>query len=368
MDRNKWHARRKKKTKKTSCSFVEAILDDVACYSQMGSNVSCLIGLLEDHPCLWNTNDPKYNDRRHKANAWKTIILTLYLECDTLPNQTKKQIGKGVKTCWRSVRDQFRKYENNAGKSGSSPTRKKPAYYDQLQFLKTGQQLRDTEGNISAGSSGSSDEAGMSQEATAGPSHSSKPRRDQPPVASGGGARRGRLSSKSAPRSIVATAIETEALSMIKRVDREDHWDQLSYSIAERIRQLPEERQWVSIPAVFELLDFFAKPHPIPDNVDIFLALKKLTEMFQKRNISDHLSGNLALPRQRLELSNPRMSTEHITHSVNVNDESQMGASISTQYTFLELLSSTSTESPDFTPTTYSSQFRQFSDPPNVRP
>ncbi|XP_069831247.1 uncharacterized protein [Dendropsophus ebraccatus] len=324
---------------------------------------------VEGYPCIWDLNDPKYSDRHKKHDVWSKIIRTLYPELDSYNAKMQKQICLDVRNRWRSIRDQYRKDENEVGKSGSSPAKRKCAYYEQLHFLHTGRELRPTDGNITASvfevddhalvSSGSAGDTGLSQEALPGMSHEASPQRKHISKRCDAAIRQSGQRPRSTPQCCHSNAMARETLSMIQRVDREDHWDQLASSIVARLRQLPESRQWRCVPALFEVMTMFANPHPIPKNNEIYFALSQV--MLKKvsnpipRTPSQLLCNSYTTSQQSCQ----RMSGESISHSIASNKPSQMSASSATRKTFLELLNSPTEQSSSITQITHASQMYQ---------
>ncbi|KAG9461605.1 hypothetical protein GDO78_016276 [Eleutherodactylus coqui] len=66
----------------------------------------------------------------------------MYPDWDNATAALQSEILNDVKNRWRSVRDRFKKYEKDCEKSGSSPSKKKCAYCDELAFLRSGRELR----------------------------------------------------------------------------------------------------------------------------------------------------------------------------------------------------------------------------------
>ncbi|XP_077149425.1 uncharacterized protein LOC143812450 [Ranitomeya variabilis] len=69
---------------------------------------------------------------------------------DKYPGPTQQKIDKDVRQRWRSIRDRFNKFLNDCSKSGSSPSKTKFPFSEELQFIVTSRTLRKTEGNMSA--------------------------------------------------------------------------------------------------------------------------------------------------------------------------------------------------------------------------
>ncbi|XP_069805818.1 uncharacterized protein [Dendropsophus ebraccatus] len=327
-------------------------------YSRMGINVTRLIALVEGCPCIWDLTDPKYSDRHLKQDAWAQIIRTLYPEIDTMAPRLQKQISNDVHNRWRSVRDQFRRYENDPGKSGKSPNKRPFVYAEQMQFLRTGRELRRTEGNIAApetevedvmcSSSGSAGDLPPSQDSAPGPSHITRSPVRQRSSSSQRLTRSGTRRAQSTSRSTMPRAVEIETLDLIQRVEKEDHWDQLGASIAARLREMPHSRRWVCVPAVFELMRFYANPQPIPDNIEIITGIKNIFEKIHTSPIFDtstffhHSSPNI-------QQSCPTIAVEDIAQPTDTEEATVMGSMVSTQQSFLSLLSSPSATSSPLT-------------------
>ncbi|XP_069811899.1 uncharacterized protein [Dendropsophus ebraccatus] len=274
----------------------------------------------------------------------------------------QKQISNDVRNRWRSVRDQFRKYHNERGRSGSSPPRRPFVYSDQLQFLISGRELRETDGNINAPETeteenmlASSDSAGdfaLSQETVAGPSQASGQTEIRPPMTSEGVPPLPRQRARSSSRSILPRAVEKETLELIQRVDKEDHWDQLGATIAARVRQLPSNRQWVCVPAVFELLTYYSNTHQIPTNLYILGGLKNI---FEPNVNTPAVEGPQFFHHPGMfQPIQHRFHGDNVRHSAETQDGSVRESTVSTQSSFLGLLNSPIENTSVLTQNTYS--------------
>ncbi|XP_077113896.1 uncharacterized protein LOC143769258 [Ranitomeya variabilis] len=73
----------------------------------------------------------------------------MFPDWDKYPGPTQRQIDKDVRQRWRSIRDRFTKFLNECSKSGSSPTKTKFPFSEELQFIVTSRTLRKTERNMS---------------------------------------------------------------------------------------------------------------------------------------------------------------------------------------------------------------------------
>ncbi|XP_069835347.1 uncharacterized protein [Dendropsophus ebraccatus] len=333
-------------------------------YSRMGINVTRLISLVEGCPCLWDLTHPRYNDRHLKHDEWTRIIRSLYPELDTLQPRLQKQISRDVRNRWRSVRDQFRRHDNDQGRSGTSPSRRQFVHYDQMLFLRMGRELRETEGNIAPTetevedvqltSSGSASEAAVSNEAIAGPSTFSTPTGSQPLERGSRFSRSHASRARSTSRQSLPRAVERETLELIQRVEKEDHWDQIGSSLAARIRQMPTHRQWVCVPAILEMMTFYESPHPIPENGEIIIGLKKifcpnLTPSGYHYPHFYHHPPNTSIPH-----SGHRAPTDILPHRVESEEESLLRSGVSSQQSFLSLLNTPPSTSTPLTQNTYS--------------
>ncbi|XP_069829786.1 uncharacterized protein [Dendropsophus ebraccatus] len=330
---------------------------------------------VEQHPPIWDVNNKKYSDRHAKNEIWKQIILTLYPEWDTLTPKLKKQIGKDVRNRWRSVRDQFRKSLNDLGKSGSSPPKRKLPSSDLLQFLNIGRELRQTDGNIPTQesacedsnplpSSASEDEIDTSQDVSVSQAAPCSQGDGHPSTSSGGPRRKGRahFQTKTHSGSVMPTVMEKEALNMITRVEKEDHWDRLVGSIAEQIRQLPESRQWLSIPPIFELLTLFGNPSPIPNNAEILFTMRNLFEKYSNANIGERDTYRSNTETSYIGPRSTRMGGTHMTQSLERATSSHIQDASTSQGSFMELLTSSPLPSPGITKVSLTSQLSQLYD------
>ncbi|XP_066461895.1 uncharacterized protein [Eleutherodactylus coqui] len=139
-------------------------IEEMAWYQRMGINVSRMIMLVESKPQIWDTADEGYSDRDVKADAWLSVCSGMYPDWDTATAARQNEILKDVKNRWRSVRDRYKKHEKECEKSGSSPSKKKCPYAEELAFIRSGRQLRPTSGNVQPSQSASqetSEESGQ---------------------------------------------------------------------------------------------------------------------------------------------------------------------------------------------------------------
>ncbi|XP_056391177.1 uncharacterized protein LOC130284650 [Hyla sarda] len=179
-------------------------------------------------------------------------------------------------------------------KVGLLRLQKKVSHFEQLQFLLTSRVVCNSSGNItnprtlepdneSQQSSGSTQDQERSQEDVAGPSEpnvdlaSRRAANDGYNTNAGSSRRGGRSGGRGRGRSIT---VESEAIAMLQRVDAEDHWDHITYTMAERLGKLPEGRQWSCVPALFEIMALYASPNPIPDNVEVIATIGNLRKKY----------------------------------------------------------------------------------------
>ncbi|KAM4050632.1 uncharacterized protein ACNLHF_017628 [Anomaloglossus baeobatrachus] len=98
-------------------------------------------------PAIWDPIDPAYSDRQFRHRCWMRIVNVLYPLFDSAPASAQRKIEEDVRKRWRTVRDRYHKFLQKSSKSGMSPAKKCPYYYE-LQFLSTSRRLRSTEGNV----------------------------------------------------------------------------------------------------------------------------------------------------------------------------------------------------------------------------
>ncbi|CAJ0942708.1 unnamed protein product [Ranitomeya imitator] len=103
---------------------------------------------IEKHPEVWDRASEEYKASASKRDAWPAIVTEIYPQWPQLPKAGQKIILEDVKKRWRSVTDRLMKAQK--AESGSSPSKKRVPFADQLQFILTSRNLRRTEGNVRA--------------------------------------------------------------------------------------------------------------------------------------------------------------------------------------------------------------------------
>ncbi|XP_077106356.1 polyadenylate-binding protein 1-like isoform X2 [Ranitomeya variabilis] len=216
-----------------------------------------------------------------------------------------------VRKRWRSVRDRFTKFTNTESKSGSSPSKKKCSYYNDLQFLLTSRELRASQGNIE---SENNETAALPEiDNTVLPTNVSNAEPEEgvhtplsmreptvmlsSPRPNIRAAHRGKKKTKSNSQN---QEFASEALDMLRRSECEDDLDLIGCSMANRIRKIHHDRQASYISAAFALLDFYESPNPIPNVAQIIAGMHNV---FQPNSVKLGQQG------QQPQLSNP--STQH---------------------------------------------------------
>ncbi|XP_073538355.1 uncharacterized protein [Phyllobates terribilis] len=220
----------------------------------------------------------------------------------------QKKIVEDLQKRWRSVTDRFMKAE--AGRSGSSPLRRRVPYADQLAFILTSRNLRRSEGNVptptvhhetsteqggeedsedfllcspdphgagpscspaSASSFAAGVAPGSGADAAPASEGSSAVGASRPTGMGAGSARPVALrkagTKKPKIQEVASSALEaltTRTLSLMDRVQNEDHLHHFCLSLAGHLRSMPRDRQNVFMAAVNTLAMAIDVPSPIP--------------------------------------------------------------------------------------------------------
>ncbi|KAM4029954.1 uncharacterized protein ACNLHF_022134 [Anomaloglossus baeobatrachus] len=120
----------------------------MAWYNRLKIDVPKMISLVETFPCLWDPSSPEYSHKQKRENSWLIICRELFPRWHEVDAALQNQIEKDIRKRWRSVKDRYNRFQTEANRSGSSPSKFKFPFYDELQFLQTSRVLRPTEGNI----------------------------------------------------------------------------------------------------------------------------------------------------------------------------------------------------------------------------
>ncbi|XP_056419232.1 uncharacterized protein LOC130360705 [Hyla sarda] len=282
-----------------------------------------------------------------KKEVWVRIFREMYPDWDEKARGLRNKIGEDVKNRWRSLRDQFRRYENAKEQSGSSPiSRRRFAYYESLLFLRSGRELRPSSGNV-----GDTNQPEDEETITLDSSPSMINTEDDPPLesnqaASGGPStshiranlQRGRHQSREGGFNVNRQNFEFEALSMLQRVEKEDEWDHLACTLASRLRKLPVGRQWHCVPILFEVVEIFNSPNPIPTNLEIITELNKLK---QSRCQSIHSAPHVA-PQSSATLSSsedqPHMLSQPSSCPASIREPSHVSLNLGRCSSFRQML------------------------------
>ncbi|XP_069815782.1 uncharacterized protein [Dendropsophus ebraccatus] len=108
-----------------------------------------LISEVEARPALWDKAAKGYSDRKLKARLWREVANAMFDDFDDLEPEEQAELDKSLRTRWKSIRDYFTKGMMEAERSGASPSKRKPiSYEDSLRFLISKKAFRSTSGNF----------------------------------------------------------------------------------------------------------------------------------------------------------------------------------------------------------------------------
>ncbi|KAG9465453.1 hypothetical protein GDO78_018337 [Eleutherodactylus coqui] len=89
----------------------------------------CLIALVQERPCIWDTRTEAFHVRALRDDAWDEIGEEMFglhwLRCRS---QARLKMLEELQMKWRSVRNTYRKELSNRRPSGSGRRRKRPYY------------------------------------------------------------------------------------------------------------------------------------------------------------------------------------------------------------------------------------------------
>ncbi|XP_069624132.1 uncharacterized protein [Ranitomeya imitator] len=273
-------------------------------YRRMGIDVGRLIDLVRDYPALWDPADESYKDKYFRELAWTKIVRDLIPDLDKYPGSTQQQIDNDVRKRWRSIRDRFTKFLNECSKSGSSPSKSKFPFSEELQFLVSSRTLRKTEGNMSVADLEDSDkEDGAGSSSGVGGTISTSTPTASAESASTSAAAASTSSSAAAEASDSAEAVRVEkravypvaaekkkkktkknqddqtvqiacdTLDLLKKSSSDDHCDSFAITVARKTRSLPPDRQSLFMSMVQMSLTALEDPAPISPYNEVLMGV-----------------------------------------------------------------------------------------------
>ncbi|KAM9501530.1 uncharacterized protein Hap1MRO34_011847 isoform 2-T2 [Clarias gariepinus] len=111
-----------------------------------------LVQEVEKRALIWDVSLPNYSDCYKKAKAWESIAKQLVKEWENKSVREKKEEVKRLKKRWKSLRDRFtRDMKNmNEKRSGMGSTKRKKSHplFEEMLFLKSSTEKRQTSGNV----------------------------------------------------------------------------------------------------------------------------------------------------------------------------------------------------------------------------
>ncbi|XP_069615959.1 uncharacterized protein [Ranitomeya imitator] len=259
---------------------------------------------VRDYPALWDPADESYKDKYFRELAWTKIVRDLIPDWDKYPGSTQQQIDNDVRKRWRSIRDRFTKFLNECSKSGSSPSKSKFPFSEELQFLVTSRTLRKTEGNMSVADLEDSDkEDGAGSSSGVGGTISTSTPTASAESASTSAAAASTSSSAAAEASDSAEAVRVEkravypvaaekkktktkknqddqtvqiacdTLDLLKKSSSDDHCDSFAQTVARKTRSLPPDRQSLFMSMVQMSLTALEDPAPISPYNEVLMGV-----------------------------------------------------------------------------------------------
>ncbi|XP_073399075.1 uncharacterized protein [Dendrobates tinctorius] len=254
-------------------------------------NVEMLMILVQQRPELWDPRDARYANRNVKDAAWTYICRKLF------PNYAKSapdvQLGmmNDAQRRWRSCRDQYRRERQLHQKSGAGGGKKRPyIYMSQLNFLAPVMDLRPTESNLAEGDPASEAKPGQSKREAAvtveddvpSPSAEEKPipvsqaqvltdqeehaRSSSPTLALDispqATAIPRRLRRRREQQSVaIRRQVDSRVLDYISRTISEDGEEAFGRSLAQHLRQIPQQLQLPTKAAILHLIHAAIPPN-----------------------------------------------------------------------------------------------------------
>ncbi|XP_069617368.1 uncharacterized protein [Ranitomeya imitator] len=259
---------------------------------------------VRDYPALWDPADESYKDKYFRELAWTKIVRDLIPDWDKYPGSTQQQIDNDVRKRWRSIRDRFTKFLNECSKSGSSPSKSKFPFSEELQFLVSSRTLRKTEGNMSVADLEDSDkEDGAGSSSGVGGTISTSTPTASAESASTSAAAASTSSSAAAEASDSAEAVRVEkravypvaaekkkkktkknqddqtvqiacdTLDLLKKSSSDDHCDSFAITVARKTRSLPPDRQSLFMSMVQMSLTALEDPAPISPYNEVLMGV-----------------------------------------------------------------------------------------------
>ncbi|XP_069604996.1 uncharacterized protein [Ranitomeya imitator] len=228
----------------------------------------------------------------------------MFPDWDRYPGATQQKIDKDVRQRWRSIRDRFTQFLNDCSKSGSSPSKTKFPFSEELQFIVTSRTLRKTEGNMSAADledSDTEDGAGSSSGVGGTISPSIPTASAESASTSAAAASTSASAAAEASDSVEAVRVEKRAvypvaaekkktktkknqedqtvqiacdtLDLLKKSTTDDHCDSFAITVARKTRSLPPDRQSLFMSMVQMSLTALEDPAPISPYNEVLMGV-----------------------------------------------------------------------------------------------
>ncbi|XP_071970793.1 uncharacterized protein [Engystomops pustulosus] len=245
-------------------------------------DASHVISLVKERPMLWDLQHKHYASKSKRSQAWIQICKELTSDWEEMEPREQWKMEEQVRTRWRSCRDRFRREVAINEKSGSSPSHKRPyQHFEELLFLLPTRTLRPTQGNIPKKTRGQAHEHLDTDDQTMEQSHTSlvedahgtdsqtnveiDDSPPEPPPINTRQTRRRAARVQSDPIS----AIEHEAVNMMRRAGSQDMYDGLGVVVAGQCRRFPAGKRNLFIAYVMTVVELF-------DNCDILPSIDVL--------------------------------------------------------------------------------------------
>ncbi|KAM3926498.1 uncharacterized protein RB166_009343 [Leptodactylus fuscus] len=287
-------------------------------YRRMDLDVAALICEVEARPSLWDKSNTGYTDRHRRNTAWTQICKALYPDWSRLTQSQQGVIERDIKNRWKTVRDRFFKFLRTSERDGSSlyPYPKCP-FFEELLFLLPNRSLRPSGGNFHSKESRETPPVAQEQhpqfkresspvpisedieeriveDEQAGSSRGATPSLDDVDEAPSIASIKvnsplehpipltrtppprpwGRKSLRAMDRQL---EVESEAMSLMRKVDGEDDCDFFGYGIATRCRQMHPRVRNDFMSYVYAAAAVFDSANPMPELGDLINHLRSVT-------------------------------------------------------------------------------------------
>ncbi|XP_077346714.1 uncharacterized protein LOC143995860 [Lithobates pipiens] len=110
-----------------------------------------LIRYIRERTCLYDKTDTNYKDQQKRDNAWLEICRLFYEDWDVLSQTDRSDKLITLQTCWKGLRDCYKRYLRKIQESRSGSGSKRVVSYvhaDEMEFVRPFMELGETQSSL----------------------------------------------------------------------------------------------------------------------------------------------------------------------------------------------------------------------------